>query len=845
MGVLPPSPSDLLRSVRTVLRVHGVGGWKSESTLQADEVVQVAGDRLSGFYRRPASERAGDPPVPASNEDTTGPALEAFNWGKYSTQSAIQALWLILLPMAALNIAGWMIPPDRRDGVGRSSRVAARLWAAGAGVSHGIGGSLLRLLGLTLTVEIMLGSVGVFVAVIGEQCAPDQGVSVSCPQAPAIPLSWLPTAARSLVPWLQLPDAFPARIAVLFLISGLVLVLFWVMCYITRRRYERWPAPPAHRATATGPEPAVRPRQSGETQDPRVDQNQPPLSSVGMWRGDERLLRLALIHTGGASAVVALVELALVDVSPWSWPRVLAVLVVVAALVMLVPEGLAGMTTHEVAESRSSRGGRAAAGAVALGGLVAFGVGVVAVEGSSMSAPVPASALRSFIPGWDIALHATLAAQVLLLSGLAVVLAVLKTRNANQARADLESGWGRPFVSGFGALGASALGVGLAAVFTTATVTGAEVLLVTKPSIDSALSPSQQLLPAALTSLNFAAVIFLACLLSTVLSCVLVVLVMVWRGKDLEARCDKVLNKAPDKVLDEDIWKGMPELRKKRERSLRISITLARLVEPAVAGLLVGSVIGVLVCILTYFVPGVRDAGTSREWAGRFTTVLFLGFTALVALLAAELRDQNRRATLGALWDVATFWPRAAHPFAPPCYAERAVPELANRLRWLSQPRLDTDKAQEERRVVLVGYSQGSAISVAALLQLNSAELRRISLVTCACVVRRLYGRAFPTYFGPTQMEILRDRLNAADGNTATHHWRNVWRDTDYLGGWMFTSSEADDTDYWAPDPEFAGSRDGDSSPASLHRHSDFFPDRVVATQVGELLADSPRGDRR
>ena len=140
----------------------------------------------------------------------------------------------------------------------------------------------------------------------------------------------------------------------------------------------------------------------------------------------------------------------------------------------------------------------------------------------------------------------------------------------------------------------------------------------------------------------------------------------------------------------------------------------------------------------------------------------------LVALLRQAYSDPAKRKSIGALWDVGTFWPRAVHPLAPPCYAERAVPEVVDRIRLLTghvttkpddvaylkalagQPNLERTRrlTVPPGPLLLTGYSQGAVIAPAVIAQLPEDILPDVALLTLACPARRLYGRAFPAYLG-------------------------------------------------------------------------------------------------
>ncbi|MER7458643.1 hypothetical protein [Micromonospora sp. NPDC126480] len=145
--------------------------------------------------------------------------------------------------------------------------------------------------------------------------------------------------------------------------------------------------------------------------------------------------------------------------------------------------------------------------------------------------------------------------------------------------------------------------------------------------------------------------------------------------------------------------------------------------------------------------------------------VLALVIGGLFAYRTAEFRRY-----VGVLWDLGTFWPRMAHPFAPPCYAERAVPELARRIAYLTG---------QGHRVLLTGHSHGSVLLAATVLQLEPGAGDRVALLTYGSPLRRLYSRWFPAYVNPEVLDEIGGRVG--------WRWLNLWRDTDPLGGWMFS----------------------------------------------------------
>jgi hypothetical protein len=247
-------------------------------------------------------------------------------------------------------------------------------------------------------------------------------------------------------------------------------------------------------------------------------------------------------------------------------------------------------------------------------------------------------------------------------------------------------------------------------------------------------------------------------------------------------------------------------------------------------------------------------------------TGIILGLLVIVSIF----REDSLR-TIGIIWDLSTFWPRTAHPFSPPCYGERVVPELVDRVRaGLTEPRPTPKKwgiapcqgsdplaaAARYDYVILSGHSLGSAILAAVMLQLTDEEIRRIRFVSYGSQLRAWFGRFFPDLLGPKVLghEVtVRPDFGSADpdapqqarkkgftppaGSLASllqtdEHWRSLYRRTDPLGFPVFQDTENDIDHYlseWDP-PAAQGTRPGrEIEPLNGHsRYQESAPYRRV-----------------
>jgi hypothetical protein len=690
------------------------------------------------------------------------PVREAYVWSNLTSGNGARALWLLLLPFMVVNLAHWMRPAaDRRERTVRGY------------------GLLVRLVALSLTVLLIAGACEVALDLVAWQCAGSAGCSGT---------SWLAFLSADDDGWWSQPGR---RLALTAVVPAALNGLLWYLSNRTWSAYESQP-PLELPVDESCPE-------SG---------NQPALCLPGFWYGRRIVARLRAAHTAagfltiaaGVTAATAGYDReaggsALLDALGWT---LLALVVTGGCAVVYVVCHRGRSETR--ADSRLDRFTITALPGAALGVLV------LAMLYAGWSRPGWASHGR--LPG-DQTFSVIAVGQGALIVAIAVC-ALLLYREAPTARTPLR-GLAGPAVA--------MLACGLGSVL------AGGVAQRVADWLDGGATPGEggTIAPPVLLSWWATAI---PVLLLMILLLAVVFALRAWRVRT---------RLIPD-VLDS--YPGEPA---DAVRTRRIAGTIARagltdstpwLVGPvALFTLLLGG-LAVAGAWVTNEVPGraADDTPGIVDAAAQTAQALgswMMGFAVLMLVTWARraYRSPSARRTIGILWDVGTFWPRAAHPFAPPCYAERAVPDLT----W----RMETWTRTYGGRLVISGHSQGSVLAAAAVWQVDPRTRAQVALLTYGSPLERLYGRWFPAYFGPAQLRSLHGEVRC---------WRNLWRCTDPIGGPVrLPDGAGPEVDCGAfKDPLAYGRTAEHPLPAPILGHSEYQADPAFDRERAALLARLP-----
>ncbi|WP_369381440.1 hypothetical protein [Streptomyces sp. cg36] len=682
------------------------------------------------------------------------PVPEAYCWANLTSGNGARALWLLLLPFMVANLAHWMRPPAPDEGR------AVRLY-----------GVLVRLVALSLTVLLVAAACEVALDLAAWQCAGTAGCADG--------KSWLGFLAPGRHGWWSAPGR---RLALAAPAPAALTGLLWYLSNRTWSAYESQQPPGTGAAVAEGP-------------------GGPALGRPGFWYGRRLVARLRAAHTAAGFLTVAAAvtgaaarhdragDNALLDAAGLLLTAALAV----AAAVVVAVVCVRGRSESELDEHLDR---------AVVTRLPAAALALLALSLLYAAWERPGWVSHGTLPGDRTFGFLALAQGVLvvLLAGVALAL----RRRAPDSRTAL-AGLGGPAV----ALLACALG---------GVMTGGVAQRVAD-WLDGSGTPgtAHDVLAGPPPLLSWQASV-IPVLLALLIPVVAWFALGTWRTARAEE--PRLLADYPGERPDSARSRRIAAVRAKAGLTDRAPVFLGI---TAVATLLLGA--GALAgAWATGKVPGRASDGAPDPVAAAADTVQALGswltglgFLLFVTWGRRAYKDASARRTIGILWDVGTFWPRAAHPFAPPCYAERAVPDLT----W----RMNTWTERTGGRLVISGHSQGSVLSAAAVWQLPARTRRRVALLTYGSPLERLYGRWFPAYFGGPELTALHREV---------HCWRNLWRATDPIGGPVLPGTDVDRGPLL--DPLAFGRTRNRPLPAPILGHSDYQADPVFAEERTALL---------
>ncbi len=629
---------------------------------------------------------------------------------------------------------------------------AAPLTEAGRG--RRVQATLLRLIALSLTLTFVLSIVSVSMDLVAWQYL-RPGREVTQPL-----LKWMRW------PWLNHPQRQLALTAVVPLAA---VGLLWWLANQTWSRTERTAVPPA-------------PSRPADT----------PLADRAMFNGRGPVRKLRAVHVAGGFAVVAAMLLMPVwhgGVSAHAAGRggllgVFSALVVALLVVVIVLACLPSMTDRERPGERppSEFDWYLFLPWIAL--VLAVGVGVFVWFSPAFEEAWPGSVTSDGLPGYADAVVWLFAVQAVLMT-------------ASAALCWWQRGIGRTAWAGLAPTVFAAMGWLVAGGFG-AGLTLAVARILGSPSAASRVNSARDLIVPTSYFWTSAAALGSALALVPALGW----LVWTWRTTSARLRPQVAASYGHPSGADADA----------RVTTIARQWARAALTDELVpvTGALLSAVLAlVMACAVGY--------GIDHEWIlEQMSWAVTLGVLALagLALLLIQIgrraySDQAQRRTVGILWDLGTFWPRAVHPLAPPCYSERTLPDLLRRVEF----------RRADGPVVLSCHSQGTVIGAATVLQLGVAS--DLGFLTYGSPLRRLYDPIFPAYFGS-------DTLRRVEASVAAR-WRNLYRPSDPIGGHVFTDrfghpGRSAEIDWWLLDPAF-DRRPGDGSWPPTLGHSGYFTD--------------------
>ncbi|MEU6811518.1 hypothetical protein ABZ920_21525 [Streptomyces sp. NPDC046831] len=728
--------------------------------LDDPRTVRITGDDTAAVFRRAADADADSDPGARPGR----PVPEAYVWCNLTSGDGTRALWLLLLPFMVVNLAHWMRPAAP----GRVRTV--RLY-----------GLLVRLAGLTLTVLLVAAACEVALDLAAWQCAGTR--------ACARRHSWLGFLSPADGGWWSAPGR---RLALAALVPGALTGLLWYLSHRTWSAYE------SQQPLSHGPGPDV---ESGRT----------PLGRPGFWYGRRLVARLRAAHTAAGLLTVAAAvatPAARFDRRPGGsaaldtlgWLLLAALAAVAAAVVAVVCRR--GRSEHRLDRELDHHLVRR----LPLGALLLL---MLAAAYAGWSRPGWESAGR--LPG-DATFGGLALAQGLLVVVLAGVAHSLHRTARTSAAAEDAPARPRTALRGLGGPAVAVLACALGAVMSGGVA----------QRVADWLDGTGTSIPGPPVLLTWQA---------SAIPLVLVVLLALC-GR-LAARTWRLARTL--RVTVEQDHPGEPA---DPQRTRRIARTRAMATLTDDGPLVVGVTSAATLLLGAAALVGALGTGDTpaRAAEGAFAVVegaaetaqalgswlVGLGFLLFVTWGRRAYKDASARRTIGILWDVGTFWPRAAHPFAPPCYAERAVPDLT----W----RMATWTEATGGRLVLSGHSQGSVLAAAAAWQLTPAVRGRVALLTYGSPLERLYGRWFPAHFGPAALSALHRDVDC---------WRNLYRLTDPIGGPVRLPGDCGPAVDRDPlkDPLAYGRTGRHPLPAPILGHSDYQADPAFAEERQRLLA--------